>query len=217
MNAELGLALRDVLRHRAAGNELCLGVHLTSDPELVEKTSDVDAARATGGWIDIGNGLGGEQRLLEGRDRADVRLRRAVLDYDADADARQVRPTTSDELPFVRKIVDCRGREHREVEHLAALDALAQRTDGIVLDGDLVAGRSLEIGHERKQHLLEGAGGEHLDLRRRGASRRAGRHDHHRNPQQHHLHGLLHCLPHLTVSVAQTMGSRCGACASATH
>src|SRR6266511_57656 len=146
VNAELGLALRDVLRHRAAGNELCLGVHVGGDPELIEKTGDVDAARATGGRIDIGNGLGGEQRLLEGRDRADVRLRRALLDYDADADAREVHPTTGDELAFVREIVDRRGREHREVERLAALDALAQRADGIVLDGDLVAGGSLEVG-----------------------------------------------------------------------
>src|SRR5262249_14983790 len=80
MNAEIGLTPRNVLGDRAAGNELCLRLHLAGNPELVEQTGDVDPARATGGRIEIGDGLGGEQRLLERRDRADVRLRRAVFD-----------------------------------------------------------------------------------------------------------------------------------------
>src|SRR6266436_6933601 len=172
MNAELGLTAGDVLRDRAARNQFCLRLHLGGDAELVEQTDDVDAARAAGGRIDIGNRFGGEQRLFERRDRADVRLRRAVLDHDPDADPRKVYSAAGNELALAREVVDRRRRQHREVERLAALDAFVQRADGVVLNHYLVAGRSLEVGQQRQQHLLEGAGGEYLDLRRRGRARR---------------------------------------------
>src|SRR5262249_51346878 len=142
---EIGLTPRNVLGDRAAGNELCLRLHLAGNPELVEQTGDVDPARATGGRIEIGDGLGGEQRLLERRDRADVRLRRAVFDNHSDANPREIDPAAGNELAFAREAIDRRRRQHGKIERLAALDALAQRADGVVLNRYLVARRSLEV------------------------------------------------------------------------
>ena len=168
-------------------------------PSFVEQASDIDAARAAARRIDIGDRLGRQQRLLEGIDRADVGLRRAGLDHDADADAREVLPRCRRRTCPCRRDRRPRGREHGEVEELAAFDALGERADRVVLDDDLVAGLLLEIRHEREQRLLEGARGEHLDLGRARAARRAGGHQHHRKRQQGHSHGVLLGCAHLTA------------------
>src|SRR5262249_21198509 len=105
VDAKFGLALGDVRRHRPAGNQFCLRLHLAGDPELREKPRDIDAAGAAGGGIDIGSGLGREQRPFEGFDRADVGLRRTLVDHDADPDTGKVDPAAGNELAFAGKIV----------------------------------------------------------------------------------------------------------------
>src|SRR5262245_9499101 len=111
VDAKFGLALGDVRRHRPAGNQCCFRLHLAGNtfvfgfpragrPRLVEQARDIDAARAASGGIDIGNGLGREQRPLEGFDRADVGLRRTLLDHDADPDAGKVDSAAGNELAF---------------------------------------------------------------------------------------------------------------------
>src|SRR5262249_25670515 len=131
VDAKFGLAFGDVRRHRPAGNQFCLRLHLAGDPKLVEQTRDIDAARAASGGsrIDIGTELGREHGPFEGIDRADVRLRRALLDHDADSDTGKVDPAAGNELAFAGKFVHRRRRQHGEVERLSALDPLAQRAD----------------------------------------------------------------------------------------
>jgi hypothetical protein len=199
VNAELGFASGDMLGDGTARNELGLGLHLAGDPELVEQARDINAARAARRRIDIGHRLGREQCALERIDRTDVGLRRAILDHDPDADAREIGPAAGDELALVGKRIDRRRREHGEIEGLAALDAFRQRADRVVLDRHLVAGLLLEIGDERQQHLLEGTGGEHLDLRRRGAPRRTRGEQHHCKGQHSHSHVVLPGRAHLTA------------------
>src|SRR4051794_39393581 len=120
MNAELRLAASDVLRDRSARDQLRLRLDLSGDSELVEQSRDIDAARAAGGGIDKGNRLRCEQRLLESVDRADIRLRRALLDHHADADTSKIGPAAGDELALGGKVVDRGRREHGEIERLAA-------------------------------------------------------------------------------------------------
>ena len=80
-------------------------------------------------------------------------------------------------LPLPVRSSTARGRQDRDVEHLTAVDPLGQRADGVVLDDDLVAGLLLELRHEREQHLLERAAGQHLDFGRAGVPRSAHRND----------------------------------------
>src|SRR6478735_10305471 len=106
MNAELRLAASDVLCDRSARDQLRLRLDLSGDSELVEQSVDIDAARATGGGIDIGNRLSCEQRPLECVDRAEIRLRRPLLDHDADAYTPEIGPAGGDELALGGKVVD---------------------------------------------------------------------------------------------------------------
>ena len=144
------------------------------------------------------------ERLLERVDRADIGLRRALLDHDADTDPPQIGAAAGDEFALGGKIVDRRRREHREVERFAAFDALGQCAHRVIFQDDLVAGLLLEIRHEHQEDLLEGTGRKHLDLCRRGAARRARGHEHHRNAQQRHSHLLLHDFRHSTATGERT-------------
>ena len=166
MQAEFGFAADDQIGDMAALLELRLRPDLVGDAELLEQLVDIDAARAAAGRIDIGDRLGRQQRLLEGFDRAHVRLGRALLHHHADADAGKIDAAAGGDLALGRQVVDHGRGDHRDVESFAALDALLQAAGGVVIDDDLVAGLLLEIGHQRQHHLLEGAGGQHLDLGR---------------------------------------------------
>ena len=67
-------------------------------------------------------------------------------------------------LPARGQAVDHGGSDDRDVERFAAFDAFLQPAGGVVIDDDLVAGLLFEFRHQRQHDLLEGAGGQHLDL-----------------------------------------------------
>ena len=90
MHAKFGFAADDEVGDMAAFLELRLWPDLIGDAEALKQFVDIDAARAAARRIDIGDRFGGEQRALECVDRADVRLRRAFLHHDTDADGREI-------------------------------------------------------------------------------------------------------------------------------
>src|SRR5206468_6403171 len=86
VDGDLDLPVGHLLGDVAARLQARLWLDLFGNAELLQQPRDFDAAGAAGGRIDIGDGLGRKQRALEGVDRAQIRLRRALLHGNANPD-----------------------------------------------------------------------------------------------------------------------------------
>src|SRR6202521_1625115 len=116
VNAELGLALGNMLGDRATRNELGLRLHLGRKAEPLEHARNIDAARAAARRVDIGDRLRVEHGAFERLDRADVRPGRARLDDDADPDLGQDDAACRGEFPLLREIIDSRRAPKGDIE-----------------------------------------------------------------------------------------------------
>ena len=142
---------------------------LVGNAELAQQAIEIDAARSAARRVDIGNGLCRQQCALEGLDRADVRLGRAVLHHHAHADPREIDRRARD-LALCRQLGKRARRGYDDIEGLAAFDPLLQGADRVVVDDQLVT-LFLELRHHRQHHLLHRAGGQDLELRGGGTFR----------------------------------------------
>ena len=76
VDGDFGFPAGDQLGDIAARLELGLRPHLIGDAQPIQQLVEIDAARAAGLGIDVGDRFRGQQRALEGIDRADVGQRR---------------------------------------------------------------------------------------------------------------------------------------------
>src|SRR5262249_12627577 len=166
VHTEFSLATHDEIRNIAAFLELGLWPHLIGDAEPLEQLVDVDSTRAAARRIDIGNRFGGKQRILEGPDRPDVGHRGAFLDHNTDRDGCQINPAVRDDFAGSGQAIDDYRRDDRHIEGFAGFNSLLQAARSVVVDDDLVARLILEIRHQPEHNLLEGTGGQNLDLSR---------------------------------------------------
>jgi len=82
--------------------------------------------------IDVGDGLSRDECALQALDRPDFGKRRAGLNRDADADLGEVDATALGELPFGNELVDYGRSDDRDIDRLAANDALLEAARGVV-------------------------------------------------------------------------------------
>ena len=94
----------------------------------------MDAAGGAARRVDIGDRFGIEQGLLEGIDRADIGLRRAFLDGQADRHARQCRGGAADQLGDTDELVGAGLAQDRHVDRLVGGDLLLDLAGGCVFD-----------------------------------------------------------------------------------
>jgi hypothetical protein len=95
-----------------------------------------------------GDGLRLEQRLFHRVGRADVGLRGAGADGDAEADARDLRRRAGHELGLRAGVLEHLLRDHAGVERVAARGLLDQLGRGAEEERELMAGGALEARAE---------------------------------------------------------------------
>ena len=165
---------------------LGLGLDLVGDAHLLEQVVHVDAARAGR----IADRFRGEQRLLEVVAGCEIGLRRAGLHRDADRRSHEIDLAAGGDLAVLGEGVELGRGNDDEIEHLAGGDLLLDVDGAGPGDGDLVAGRLLELREQFERGFLDRAGGQHLDL---GGLRNAfdSNSRPQRRPQQDAFHGRL--------------------------
>src|SRR2546422_1920247 len=141
--------------------------HLFGDADALEHAREVDAALA---FFRPGDGIRGEERALERLRRADVGTRRAFLDSDAHARARDWSARSRVHLALLREVVDRGGGKYGEIEGCAAFDLALQDSGEAEGDDELVSGCALEGGRELVHRFPDTVRGEDLDFG--GADRR---------------------------------------------
>lgn len=168
---KLGLAFGDGLRHLLRFLlRLDLGLHLLADAKTLEHADEmlaVDAVRQER------NGLRVEQRLLERRGRAHVRLRCASAHGGAEAHFGHSRALATREKSLLGRFVHRAGHENGDIEKFARFDLFHKDRRRRVGHGQLVAGRAFELRNDVLECPGEGANRQHLELRRlRGRMKR---------------------------------------------
>src|SRR5262249_9223673 len=119
-----------------------------------------------GAVLRIGDRRGFDERGLERRGGADVRLWRTGADADAELRASQVRARRAQQLALRDEIVNRLGRNDGDVEGLAGFDSLLQRRGGTELDREATADRLLDLRLKRLGAALHAVG--HKRANRRG-------------------------------------------------
>src|SRR5260370_40525468 len=99
----------------------------------------MDAARGAARRVEIGYRFGIEQGLLERIDRADIRLRRAFLDCQADRRARQRRGGAAYQLGDTNALVGAGLAQDRDVRPVVGGGPLLALARGWVLDPEPMA------------------------------------------------------------------------------
>ena len=144
---------------------------MVGDAEFFQQLGHEHAARAACRRVYVGDRLGIQQGLAEGRRRADVRRLGARFDHDAHAGACQNALAAGDQAAFCDQCVDGGVRQDRGIERLAIHDALLQRSRGVVVDDDVVVRLNLKRLNLKRwggdgHGLLQRACGEQLHVRR---------------------------------------------------
>jgi hypothetical protein len=134
-------------------------------PEPVEGAGKDDAAQPALRRVRIDDRLGRQQRLLEGLDRADVRLGRAGTGRHRDRRSGHV-DEAAGELGLLLQVLHHRPRQHDDVGGFTSENPLLHFRREAVRDGQLVAARLLVGRRKLVEHRFERDGGEHLHLGR---------------------------------------------------
>ena len=133
-------------------------------PSRCSSAGDVNAARAAGLGIDIGNRFRGKQGSLERLDGRNIGLWRSRLDHNANADLGERGAGAGNDLALLDQAFDRFGRQNRDIELLlAATDQIEVLSDGLIGDVELVAGFLLILRGKRVEHLLESAAADDFD------------------------------------------------------
>ena len=189
-DADLRFALGDGLAgQRAARDALELVLQRIGEAEAIDQADEVDAALAA---RRKGDRLRGEQRLLEGFDRAHVGLRRAGAHHHAHAGLREHRAGIGDDLALLDEGVDLRRGEDGDIERRAPFDLFSERGGEAVAHHELVAGRLLVLRAEHVDHRMVSVGADQPDLGGAAGGGRGRRHgERRRRGERCELHGPI--------------------------